>query len=276
VRFLFALIFLSGIGIKDDRGKEFSPILEPERVVSLAPSVTEMLVVLGLKDVIVGATYWDSALVPDAEVVLSSEGTLNLEKLISLNPQVVITAPIVSEDEIERIENLGIKLFYIESRDLLQIIDDLKKLAFLFGKEKLGERIEDSLLLELKRLEGKVKGRPRRVMIILDTYGGFWTAGNGTFLDDLIKRAGGINVFSDVEGWRMVSREAMLKKDPEVIILGWSADPSALKESIFENLSAVKENRIYKVPDPDLLARPSLRSLDALRWLVEILGEDGG
>jgi len=258
--------------VYDDRGVKFEPIRKPERIVSLAPSLTEMIKALDLAQSLVGVTLWDSAIAPTAEVVIGREGTISLEVLLSLKPQAVIATTINSFEDIERMERLGLKVFYLKAENLEEILHGLRKLGALLMRAKRANRLADSLYLIEKRIKECASSLKKdRVFLLLDTHGGLWTAGRGTFLDDLVTRAGGVNIFSDIEGWKSVSPEALLLKNPDVIILGWGADSSILDEPPLKELKAVHNKRVFRSHDPDMLARPGIHTVDALRWLVRVL-----
>lgn len=255
----------------DDRGVKFEPIKNPRGIVSLAPSVTEMVAALGLKNSLIGVTLWDSAITRKAKVVIGKEGTINTEIILSLEPQAVITAAITSSEDIKRMESLGLKVFLLKGEDIDEILDDLRRLGDFLNSSKRAKKLADSLSTAEKRLEECAESLSKiSVFLLLDTHGGLWTAGRKTFLNDLVKRAGGDNIFSDIQGWKSVSPETVLQRNPEVIVLGWGADSMILRQSPLKRLKAVRFGKIFRCPDPDMLARPGIHSVDALRWLVKV------
>ncbi len=270
--FLPLFLLLNRSPIVDDRGKVFDLSKTPRRIVSLAPSLTEMVVKLGLEDRLVGVTLWDTAYLKGKKVIVGSQGMINDEMILLLNPNIALAAGITSEEETKRLEELGVRVFALLGHDIDGILKDLVKLGKLLGVENKSKRLADSLRKEARRLEKCVKGGKRvKVFFLIDTHGGLWTAGKGTFIDDLVKRAGGINVFDEVEGWKSISMESLLLKDPEVIILGWGADSSILHKNPLNELSAVKKGKVFRPNDPDILSRPGIRVVEALRWLVQKL-----
>jgi len=271
---------------------------EPKRVVSLAPSITEILFALGLGEKVVGVDQYSNY--PPEVVKLREEGKIavvggywnpDMEKILALKPDLVIaSASVPSHVAIgEKLEkDYGIRVLFLKSGGAVTISDvftDIWIVATVFGVE---DRALELVLAISRDVENIVRELHvttagfRKVMILLGPPSwGYWTTGSGTFIDELITLAGGINVFSDKSGYIQVSKEDIIERNPEILIvtvMGGIEDAKKVYEEIVgdEALSktdAVKSGRVYILVGEanDIVCRPGPRIVKALNILVRIL-----
>ena len=268
--------------LKDDLGRPFPlPERTPERIVSMAPNVTEILFALGLGDRVVGVTrFCDYP--PEARSIRRIGGLVdpNIEIIQSLDPGLVIAFRGNPLRLVDRIRKLGLPVFVL---DIGQGLEALFPLIAKIGRVTRSEERADALAAGLrKRLEAvdaamsEVGTRPK-VFVLL--YGqGLWTCGGESYVDDLIGRAGGTNVASALpKKWVLYKREQILKDDPDVIfILARSGKDFAtgrdwlLRKARVESVAAVRSGKVYEL-DENAASRFGPRLVDVLDRMARLL-----
>ena len=257
---------------------------EPQRIISVAPSNTEILFALGLEDKIVGITNYCNF--PEETKNIEKIGEtfpLNLEKIVSLKSDLIL-AYAGQLKEIPRLRELGLKVIVIEPLNLQETLKSIQMVATVGGipekgnilVENLSQRI-DQIKTEVSNLE--ITKKPK--VFIGGIYETIWTPGEGTLFNELISLAGGINIAAGFSGWTKISSEFIVKEDPDIIIIPIGAmnpgDELKIKENIYQrpgwsNLSAVKTQKIFIVNE-DLFFRPGPRLVDGLERLYKIFYE---
>lgn len=263
--------------VEDADGRRLSLPSPPSRIVSLVPSMTEMVVALGGAERIVGRTRYDRH--PEVLHALALGGGLdpNLETLLQLSPDLVLATP--TEDlrpTVERLEALGIPVH----RGRTVSLDDHRRLTLDLGTllggdaPRAARAFVDSLDLGLAALEASHAGRPAPTVFYLVWNDPPMTVGPGSYLHDLIQAAGGDNVFGDASAaWPQVGLEEILHRDPDwVVIPGAEGGDPARLEWIraapgWRELRAVRDGRVAVV-EADLFNRPGPRVLEAARTLA--------
>lgn len=253
----------------------------PERIVSLAPSITEILFELGLNEKIVGVT--DFCNYPEEAKKKPKIGGFfnpNIEIIVSLKPDLVIGIPNLGNKRIIKdLSSLNTPTLMVKSF----LINDILNSILMIGKTTgVMSRAED-LVLDLRKgmekIEDLIQGSKKIKALFVFSYEPLIVAGKETFVDELISLAGGINIVSDVKGrYSRYSIEEVISKEPEVIITTVHGNSSyLLKESEnvrgwerWKDLPAVKSGRIYAV-DKDFFFRPGPRFVLGLEKIAEII-----
>jgi iron complex transport system substrate-binding protein len=268
--------------IKDDLGRPFPlPARTPERIVSMAPNVTEILFALGLGDRVAGVTrFCDYP--PETRAIRKIGGLVdpNIEVIQSLDPDLVVAFRGNPIRLVNRIGKLGLPVFVL---DIGEGLEALFPLIAKIGRVTRSEDRAGELAARLRRsVEAvdtalrPVRTRPR-VFVLL--YGqGLWTCGGESYVDDLIDRAGGANVASSLpKKWVLYKRERILKDDPDVIfILARSgADFAAgrdwlMKKAGVGGVAAMRSGRIYEL-DENAASRFGPRLVDVLDRMARLL-----
>lgn len=243
------------ITLTDDLGRAVTIEALPERIISLAPSNTEILFALGVGDRVVAVTdYCDYPAEALGKEKIGGPYTPNIEEIVALEPDFVLAADINPIDVIDALEGLGIKVFGIESTDLDDLLDDINTVGIITDTEAEAEALTDDMQSKIDVVIAEIGGlapgeKPRIFQIIYDDP--IWTSGQDTFINDLIEKAGGVNIFDDLEGYNTVSLEAVITRDPEVIIvttMGGTASGTwewVTTESRLEDVSARQNGRVY-------------------------------
>lgn len=256
------------ITLTDDLGREVTFETPPEKIISLAPSNTEILFALDLGDRVVAVTdYCDYPEEALDKPKIGGPWTPSIEDIVALEPDLVLAADINPIDVITTLENLGLTVFGIKSTDLDDLLDDINTIGRITDKEARAEAVTRQMQYKIdfvtertNRLSSEEK--PRVFYIVW--HDPIWTTGEGTFAHDLIEMAGGINIFADLEGWQAVSLETLIDRDPEVIIVtamgGEGSDTWdwVNTEERLANISARQNGRIYYI-ESNWLERPGPR-----------------
>ncbi len=262
----------------DDYGNRVPIHPIPKRIVSLAPSNTEILFALGLGNKIVGVTDYCNY-PPEAKnkTKIGGFSTINIEKIVSLNPDLVVAANGNGEENIKVLKRLGLRVVALNPKNLDDVMRDIRMLGKLTGTEKNATRLVKFMKCRINAVENATRNVARVSVVHILWNDPIWISGNDTFINDLIVRAGGVNAFSDISGWRVVSIEDLLERDPDVIIVssgsGMGGEGNLLYKWVMDNLrdlKAVKDGRVYKI-DADIISRPSYRLVYALEQIAEFL-----
>ena len=274
----------SDIEMVDGLGRTVSLSSVPQKIISLAPSNTELLFAVGAGQQIVGCDEF-SDFPEEAKAIASvggSMGKYSLEQITALQPDLIIAAEINSPEQVQSIESLGFKVYYLSNpTDLDGLYENITIIGKLSGREKEASELNVSLKERVQEvIKAKTEGsEPLKVFYELDGSDPTkpWTAGKGSFIDVLLSLAGAVNVANDAgEGWIQYSQEALIVANPDVILLGDAAygvtADSIASRAGWGDLAAVQNGRIYAFDD-NLVSRPGPRLVDGLEELVRLLGQ---
>ena len=268
------------VTVTDDLGRQVTITQKPERIVSLAPSVTEILYELDLENKLVGVTKFCNY--PPQAQKKKKVSSKNIESIIAQEPDLVIAAGIVPQKVIQRLQDLKIKVVGYKANSIQESITIIKKIAKISGSEKKGAELGQRMESELANIKEKVqqrltaKGEPPTVFYEV------WkkplrTTSNNTFINDLITTAGGQNIAVDAKGdWPQYSLEQLLTNNPDVYIAtagSWKNEVTAAKIKArpnYSQLKAVKNDRVY-VFNADIINRPGPRLIKGLKLFVKAI-----
>jgi len=256
--------------VSDDLGRKVRVTESPRRLISLAPSVTEILFALGLGDRVVGVTtYCDYPVEAQAIEKVGDTQKPNLEKIVSLKPDlVVISTASQLEEFVGNLERLGVPVYVNNPTDLGSLLDSIQRIADVAGVSESGHALVTDLHSRINEVHSRVAGLTRpRVLLVLGSEP-LITAGGGTFISDLITEAGGESISADQKtDYPLFSLETALARRPEVIFLqaGGERLPNQLSDS-----PAVRAGRVYQLEDAILL-RPGPRIVNGLEQVARKL-----
>ena len=226
---------------------------KPKRVVSVSPACTELIYSLGVEDTLVGRTNYCNY--PEAAQSIETIGDINapdVEKIISLEPDLVIADSIFPEDAYNQlIENMG-KIFHVEDK-ANEVIAEMK--AKIDG-------VQDALK--------DVKNHPSVYYVVSFGEGGDWTATGDTFINDIIELSGAENVAKSGSNWAY-NAEDLIAQDPEIIIIPSWADGTFQTTAPYSELTAVKEGNVIVLDSTDMLDRQCARNADAVEMLAKLI-----
>lgn len=252
----------------------------PQRIVSLIPSATEIVIALGAADRVVARSDYD---VDPALAHLPSVGpglTPSLEQLTVLQPDLVVAWPDnPSRSVIGRLSDLGVEIYAPQVQTLADIKRTARELGRILGTEPAAESLVTSIEAELGALRTAVAGRERPAVFYVVWYDPPTTTGSGTYIHELIEIAGGRNIFVDAPGlWPRVSLEEVVRRQPDIVLVSQTEenpiDIELLSSAVgWRELRAVRDGNVVPV-DANLFNRPGPRVAEAARRLARLLHPD--
>jgi len=272
----------TGITLTDGLGREVKLDGPAQRVVSLAPSNTEILFAIGAGSQVVGRDEFSDYPAEAASVasVGGSMGQYSVEAIVALKPDLVLAAEINTPELVKQLEDLGLTVYYLKNPTTLEeMYVNLEIVSQLTGQDVT--ELVDSLKARVKAVDDKIATVTDKPVVFyeIDATDASkpYSYGPGTFGDLLIARAGGVNLVSAagiIDSYPQVSLEQIVATNPAIIILGdsmWGVTvDSVLIRPGWEGLNAVKNNNIFAFDD-NLVSRPGLRLVDGLEQLAKLL-----
>lgn len=264
----------SPLEITDQLGRAVKFEKVPERIISIAPSNTEILYALGLEDRVMAVTkYCDYP--PEAKEKPNIGGytTPNIEEIIALSPDLILATSKHEEKIIPQLEQRGLTVFALAPETLDDILASIKLIGEVTGKEQEAADLLAEMQGRIEAMTDKTSNlsddeRPR--VFYLTWHDPLKTSGVGTLHQELIQKAGGNNIFSEVVGTQSVDLEVLVARIPQVMIAGigmGSGEDQTLQyletESRLQSTEAWINGRIHGV-DMDLTGRGGPRIVDGL------------
>jgi iron complex transport system substrate-binding protein len=256
------------------------PRAEVQRIVSLAPSVTETVFALGMGDRLVGVSVYCDY--PPAAQRIERVGTFltpNIEAIVAKHPDVVIAVPSPgNQNPVETLRRLGLTVIVVEPNTIAEIEDSMVTIGRAIGREAAGRALVADIEARLAAIRSRLAGAPPRKALMVVGQTPLIAVGSGLFQDELLRMAGGINLAASAGGrWPHLSIEFVISTAPEVIIDTTMGDEeragaAAATEfwSAFPTLPAVRERRVYGFKQYQLL-RPGPRLPEALESIARFV-----
>ncbi|MFL9673496.1 cobalamin-binding protein [Pseudomonas marginalis] len=244
-----------------------APALAVERVVSLAPSLSEIVAELGAADLLVGVLDGGDRPVALANVPsVGRYGQLDMERLLSLKPDLILLWPgSVGPAQREQLQRLNIPVYVAEPHSLEQLTTQVQAIAEQLGRADTGRQLAAQLRQRLAQLRQRYQ-RAEPVRVFYQVWNQpLYTVGGGQIISDALSVCGARNVFDDLKlPAPQVSIESVLQRNPEMILVGDQAQKEAWK--VWPAMAA----RVRLVPDRGL-ERPSGQMLEALARLCQVI-----
>jgi len=279
---LFLIIFFASCGapqqqssttdtVTDDYGRTIVVPSHPQRVVSLSPAVTEIMYALGAGDLIVGRTDF-CEFPPEAEQIPSVGGisNLNIERILSMQPDLVISGSMIPRKATDQMDQMGTPMVCVVEKPKFEALyDNIMAIGRLVDREHEADSLVAKLKAETEQLQDSTienaESTPTVYYVVGFGPAGNFTAGGNTFINDIIRMAGGRNIAEGIEGWSY-SLEALMKEDPDYIIVRREDSASFCSMKPYNNLRAVREGKVIGIVSGTLdLQVP--RNIDAILYL---------
>ena len=267
--------------VVDDLGRTVNIGQIPQRIVSLAPSNTEILFALGLGDRVVGVTeYCNYPEEAKAKPKVGGFSTVDIERVVYLEPDLVLATRIHSKTAIPALEKLGLTVLALAPVSLDEVMSNINLVGKITGQDKLASQLVGDLRKRIEAVANKTQDlalnqRPR--VFYLSWHDPLWTRGKDTWADEIISKAGGQNIAYDISGDKTIDLETIIHRDPQVIIasvgMGSGEDlpwQYVRTEPRLKTTEALLNNRVYKI-DSDLTARPGPRIVEALEQIAQFI-----
>jgi iron complex transport system substrate-binding protein len=252
-----------------------APTASRQRIVTLAPSLTEIAYAVDCGPQLVADTTYDDF--PEAARTLPHVADLvnvDLERLSALHPTKVIALHDQEREALPIASRLHIEVTYLPNRNIDDIFTDIRRVGQVCGTSSAAARLSTAMharIAAVAKKAARYSDRPR-VFFLLDLPG--FTAGSLSFLDDLIRLAGGVNAAGTIhQAYPNVSSESVLAMDPEVLIIGRAVQlgPLVFAQEPWRSIRAVKNGRVFRPPSDDIVERNGPRIVDGLEWLVNAI-----
>lgn len=274
----------TAVTVTDMAGRENALDAPATKVVALTASDCEILAALGAEDTLVGrgeyCDYPESIL--EVPAVQSGADT-NLEQIIALEPQVVIMAKMAqTEEQVAALEEAGIRVVVSDAQDIEGVYTAIRLIGALVGRNDEAEAMVADMQSTFADIAAKSENTGKTVYFeVSPLQWGLWTAGKGTFMDELATMCGLTNAFADVEGWAEISEEQVLERDPDYIVtisMYYGEGPTPVEEiksrAGWDALKAVQNDAIFNA-DSNEVSRPGPRLKDAAEALYTfVTGEE--
>jgi len=266
----------------DDIGNTVELDGYPQAIVSISASTTEILFAIGAGGQVVGRDEY--SIYPEEALEVTSVGALwdelPVEAILALEPDLVVAAQIISEDQVLALSELGLNVYWQANPTTYEeLYENLRDFAKLTGHEDETEALIADLKMRVEAVQEKVAtvSEHPSVFYELDATdpSNPWTTGSGTFIDYIITQAGGINAASALEGeYAQISSEQLIAVNPDVILLA-DAPYGTTPESVFARpgwdvITAVAEGAMYPI-DPNIMSVPGPRLVNALEETARLL-----
>ncbi|MDP7974955.1 MAG: ABC transporter substrate-binding protein [Thermoprotei archaeon] len=264
------------VTVIDDDGTVVHILQRPTRIVSLAPSNTVIAYGLGLGSELVGGLgneYVCSTIVPIASN-LTSVGSyygLDYDEILALKPQLILASGINSEQQVEKLRSMNLTVIVLNPTNISGVERDIVLVGNATGTQAKAQEIVAWMNTVISQVQSRLPSNKVSAFYLLDTSGGYWTAGNDTFMNSMIELAGGTNVASGVEGWGTISPESLLADRPQTLLLDQYVNASVIGQAPFNAMPAVKDGRVYVLPHEGWFDQPTYRLIYGIVWLAEVL-----
>nr|WP_100069867.1 ABC transporter substrate-binding protein [Planococcus donghaensis] len=262
--------------VTDDLDNELTFETVPETVVSLIPSNTEILYEIGAGEKVIGATDYDNYPAEAAEVERVSDSiSFNAERIIELDPDVVIGYSTGAPTGYEELEAAGIPVFVIESAQSFEdVYGDIEQISTVMGLEDKGEEINRTIQQQIEEVQKKVAAveENKQLYFEISPSPELYTTGQKTFQQEILNHAKVENLFGDLEGWPKISEEEVIQRNPEIITttVSYTEDPiTEIKaREGWSDIEAVKNDQVFFL-DSDITSRPGPRIGEAVQLVAK-------
>ena len=272
-----------GITVTDMMGREITLEAPATRIVALTAADCEILCALGCGDALVGrGEYCDYPPEVLALPSVQSGYETNLEQIVSLSPQVLLMGTMAqTEEQVNRLEEAGVRVVVSDAQNLEGVYTAIRLIGALMGRDAEAEALVGGMQEGFADIAAQSQATGRTVYFeVSPLQWGLWTAGSGTFMDELAAICGLENAFADVEGWAAISEEQVLERNPDYIVTITMYDGGELTpvEEIaqrpgWDALSAVQNGRILNA-DSNEISRPGPRLLQAAETIFRFVNDE--
>ncbi len=256
----------------DDYGRTVEVPSHPARVVSTSPAVTEILFTIGADSLLVGRTDF-CTYPPEAADIESIGGisNLNIEKILSLNPDLVISGSMIPQKATDQLARMGVPVVcVIEKQHFEDLFDNIAAIGSLVDRADEAAALNTSLRSRVPEKPTATNSSPTVYYVVGFGATGNFTAGGNTFINDIIEMAGGRNVAKDVTGWSY-STEALMNADPDYIMIRREDVDNFVRTSPYKRLTAVKKGHIIPIESGtvDLQVPRNIKAVETIKQALD-------
>ena len=271
--------------VTDREGNEVTIPTNIEKIVSTAPSNTEILTALGMGDKIVCMDTYSEGIEGVKEDVVKMDFTApDAEEIIGLEPDIIIASGYnkagSSDDPFKSLSDAGIPVVYIPSSESIEgIYKDIEFVASVVNQEDKGKEIIDGMKSDIEKITaiGKTIKDKKKVYFEIGPAPTLYSVGNSTFINEMIEIVGAENIFAKENSWISPSEESVIDANPDVILttVNYVENPTEEIKSRegWEHINAVKNNQVYSI-DSNSASRPTQNIIKALKEIAKAVYPD--
>lgn len=270
-----------GFTVTDSTGAKIAFEKSPNKIISLLPSDTEIIYALKAQDKIIAVSNLSKYPVEASKKAqLDSGDKTNIEAIIGLKPDVILISKMTqTQAQIKQLQDAGIKVVVTDPQNIASAYNIINIIGKICDKDKEAGAMVLSMKKDFDMIKQQTKGVPKKKVYleISPLKYGLWTCGKGTFQQEIMDMCGITNIFSDLNGWKSISEEQVISKNPDIILTttdtnGLSKDPIAEIKSRknWSNISAIKNNKVFSI-NVDLISQPGPRLVLGAKALMKAI-----
>ena len=270
----------TSVTVTDMHGREITLAEPAARIVALTPSDCEILCALGCEDTLVGiGAYCDYPESILSLPVVNSGTETNIEEIIALKPQVVLMSDMAqTEEQVQALSDAGVQVVVSDANDIEGVYTAIRMIGALMAKNDEAEALIADMQATFDDIAAQSEDSGKTVYFeVSPLEWGLWTAGKGTFMDELATICGLTNAFADVDGWAEISEEQIIERDPDYIVtitMYYGEGPTPVEEIMgrtgWEGLKAITGENVLNA-DSNEISRPGPRLKDAAIQLFNFI-----
>ena len=270
----------TSVTVTDMHGREITLAEPAARIVALTPSDCEILCALGCEDALVGiGAYCDYPESILSLPVVNSGAETNIEEIIALKPQVVLMSDMAqTEEQVQALSDAGVQVVVSDANDIEGVYTAIRMIGALMAKNDEAEALIADMQATFDDIAAQSEDSGKTVYFeVSPLEWGLWTAGKGTFMDELATICGLTNAFADVDGWAEISEEQVIMRDPDYIVtitMYYGEGPTPVEEIMgrtgWEGLKAITGENVLNA-DSNEISRPGPRLKDAAIQLFNFI-----
>lgn len=271
--FFTALASAAPIRVRDARGKVIALPGPPQRILSIAPSNTEILFALGLGPKVVGVTDFCDYPAQARQKLKVGGIILNMEQIVALKPDLVVAKYDFQKANVARLEALHLRVFAVDPKTVQDTLGAVLSVGQVTGTLPRAKRIVGRMQKELNQARRIVSRDPRkpRVLAVVSRKP-LIVVGPHTFMDDALRLAGAVNVASDAkQPYPQFSLEAAVARKPDVMLLSYGQPQEFYNDPVWRTTPAVQHRKVYAPPFMAILERPGPRLTGGVLQLATLL-----
>lgn len=263
------------ITLTDDLGYQVTLKAKPQRIISMAPSNTEILFAIGAADQVI-AVDSDSDYPAAAKSKASAGSALgaSVERIVSFNPDLVLLWDASAGELRNQLARLGITVAVFSPQTLADVYNTITRIGTLTGAEQGASAVVSRMKQQAEKVKNTVAKAATKPLVLYEVwYDPLYTAGPGSLANELITLAGGRNLAADApSAWPAISMEVAITRNPDVILTPFPPSESITGRhaNLWANVNAVKNKRVVQI-DQDIISRPGPRITEALELIAKAL-----
>lgn len=273
----------TAIVVTDMKDREVTLDKPAERIVALTAADCEILYAVGAGNTLVGrGEFCDYPADVTAVPSVQSGSSTNVEQIIALNPQVVLMSTMAqTKEQVAALEAAGIKVIASEAHDIQGVYTAIDLIGTITGKKDEATKLINNMKTVFTEISANAEGKGGKTVYfeVSPLEWGLWTAGKGTFMNELADMLGLVNIFSEVDGWAEISQEQVIERDPDYIVtitMYFGEGPTPVEEIMsrkgWQDMKAIRNGGVYHA-NSDEISRPGPRLADAIQSFYRFVYE---